>query len=198
MSQDWDRCYREGNIHWNRGEASPPLVQYLSEHPLTGRVLVPGCGLGHDAAHIADAGAEVVAVDIAPTALEMARQQYPHLDDACWFLGDLFDLPEEWREGFDFVVEHTCLSGLHPSMRAKYREVLTSVLKPGGMIVGVWFINPDLDPDETGPPFGIPVEELDALFAGDFDVVADYVPNVAFPGRAGRERLRVLRKQRVD
>ena len=197
MSQDWDRCYREGNIHWNRGEASPPLVQYLREHPLSGRVLVPGCGLGHDAAHIADAGADVVALDIAPTALEMARQHYPHLDDACWFLGDLFDLPQEWRGRFDYVVEHTCLSGLHPSMRPQYREALTSVLKPGGMIVGVWFINPDLDPEETGPPFGIPVEELDSLFAGDFDVVADYVPDLAFPGREGRERLRVLKKRTI-
>ena len=65
----------------------------------------------------------------------------------------------------------------------------------GGLLIGVWFINPDLDEGQTGPPFPIPVSELDALFAEKFDIVEDYIPTAAYAGREGRERIRVLRKR---
>lgn len=86
------------------------------------------------------------------------------------------------------------LSGLPPGMRADYRRGIDLALKPGGLLVGVWFINPDLDPGEEGPPFGISVPELTALFADGYEIVEDYVPAVAFKSREGRERLRVLRR----
>jgi hypothetical protein len=38
------------------------------------------------------------------------------------------------------------------------------------------------------------VAELTALFADGYEIVDDYVPNVTFPGREGRERVRVLRR----
>jgi hypothetical protein len=38
------------------------------------------------------------------------------------------------------------------------------------------------------------VAELAALFAEGYEIVDDYVPNVAFPGREGRERVRVPRR----
>ena len=51
-----------------------------------------------------------------------------------------------------------------------------------------------LDPGEEGPPYPLSVAELTALFAEGYEIVDDYVPNVAFPGREGRERVRVLRR----
>ena len=49
---------------------------------------------------------------------------------------------------------------------------------------------------EEGPPFPFSVPDLTALFANGYEIVADYVPDVAFRGREGRERLRVLRRDR--
>jgi hypothetical protein len=63
------------------------------------------------------------------------------------------------------------------------------------LLIGVWFINPDLDPGDEGPPYPFSVPDLTALFAGDYDIVADYVPDVAFTGRENRERVRVLRRK---
>jgi hypothetical protein len=57
----------------------------------------------------------------------------------------------------------------------------------------VWFINSALDPGKEGPPFPFSVTDLTALFAEGYDIVEDYVSDVAFPGREGRERMRVLR-----
>jgi hypothetical protein len=38
------------------------------------------------------------------------------------------------------------------------------------------------------------VAALTTLFGEDYEIVEDYVPDVAFPGREGRERMRVLRR----
>ena len=191
---DWDACYREKTTPWDRGEPSPPLREHLARHPLSGKVLVPGCGRGHDVALIAEHDCEVTGLDISETAVREAAAAHPR--HASTFMhGDLFRLPAELVGAFDFVIEHTCLSGMPPTMRAAYRDGVSAALRPGGCIVGVWFIQPDLDPGETGPPFPLPVAELDALFADDFEIIEDYVPRAAFPGREGRERVRVLRKK---
>ncbi len=137
----------------------------------------------------------MLGLDIAPLAIQMAKQSHPELPASTWQLGDLFELPSQSPEGFDAVVEHTCFCALPPDLRSKYRDVMRAILKPGGLLIGVWFINPDLDPGETGPPHPLPLDELNALFADDFDIVTDYVPDQAFPGREGRERVRVLRRR---
>ena len=190
---DWEKRYRDGDTHWDRGQASPPLAEQLRRHPLKGqRVLVPGCGRGHDVALLAASGADVTGLDIAPTAIREAAERHPEIA-ARLVVGDLFNLPSAFRQAFDVVVEHTCLSGLPPELRQQYRDGVSSALKPGGLIVGVWFINPQLDPGETGPPYPLSVAELDALFADGFEIVDDYVPEVGYEGREGRERVRVLR-----
>ncbi len=193
---NWEQLYQEGSTHWDRGHPSPPLRQYLSDKELAGRVIVIGCGRGHDVAHLAERGVDVTGLDIAPTAIADAKARYPHLEDR-FHVADLFDLPADFCGSFDVVVEHTCLSGLPPELRKSYRAGVDALLKEGGHVVGVWFINPDLDPGETGPPFPLPVSALDALFE-DYEISDDYVPDAAFEGREGRERLRVLKKRPAD
>ena len=109
-------------------------------------------------------------------------------------MGDLSDPPEEMRGAFDMVLEHTCMSALPPELRADYRRGIDLTLRPGGLLIGVWYIDPDLDPGYEGPPYPFRVPDLTALFAEGYEIVEDYVPDAAFDGREGRERLRVLRR----
>jgi hypothetical protein len=62
------------------------------------------------------------------------------------------------------------------------------------VLIGVWFISPALDPGEEEPPYPISVAELTVLFAEGYEIVDAYVPDVAFCGREGPERVRVLRR----
>lgn len=190
---DWDEHYKTGEVFWDKGRASPPLQEYLEHHPLHGRTLVPGCGRGHDLAMAVEHGLDAIGLDIAPTGLADARALYPQIADR-FMLGNFFDLPAEFRGAFDVVVEHTLLCALPPEMRGEYRRAVDVALRRGGLLVGVWFINPKLDRGEEGPPFGISVAELTTLFEDEYEIVDDYVPSVAFPNREGRERLRVLRR----
>ena len=190
---DWDQSYRTGEVFWDRGAPSPTLKQYLERNAVRGRALVPGCGRGHEVALAVAHGLDSVGLDIAPTGITEAKAIYPHLADR-FHVGDFFDPPANMRDGFDVVLEHTCMSALPPAMRPEYRRGVDSTLRRGGLLVGVWFINPDLDPGEEGPPHPLSVETLTALFKNGYEIVDDYVPDVAFPGREGRERLRVLRR----
>jgi SAM-dependent methyltransferase len=190
---DWDEKYRTGEIFWDKGAPSPPMIQYLDRHPVRGRALVPGCGHGHEVALAVEHGLDAIGLDIAPTGVAEARALYPKLA-ARFVVGDVFDPPAEMRGAFDVVLEHTCMSALPPALRPDYRRGLDLMLKPGGLLIGVWYINPDLDPGEEGPPFAFSVPDLTALFADGYEIVEDYVPDVAFPARLGRERVRVLRR----
>src|SRR5580704_6679400 len=190
---NWDEMYRKGESPWDKGAPSPPMKQYLERHPVRGRALVPGCGRGHEVALAVEHGLDATGLDIAPTAVAEARTQYPELADR-FVTGSLFDPPQEMRGAYDVVLEHTCMSALPPALRAKYRHGIDLTLRRGGLLIGVWFINPDLDPGEEGPPYPFGVADLTALFAEGYEIVDDYVPDVAFAGREGRERVRVLRR----
>ena len=190
---DWDEHYKTGQVFWDKGTASPPLTEYLKQHSIRGKALVPGCGRGHDLAMAVEQGVDAIGVDVAPTAIAEARALYPWIADR-FRIGSFFDPPNEFRDAFDVVLEHTLLCALPLEMRGEYRRAVDATLRRGGLLIGVWFINPALDPGEEGPPFGISVPELTALFERGYEVVDDYVPKVAFPNREGRERLRVLRR----
>lgn len=190
---NWEEIYQKGEAFWNKGEPSPPMKQYLERHPVRGRALVPGCGHGHEVALAVEHGLDAIGLDIAPTGVAEARALYPKLAER-FVVGDLFNPKAEMRGAFDVVLEHTCMSGLHPTLRADYRRGIDLTLKRGGLLIGVWFIEPDLDPGDEGPPFPFSVPDLTALFAQGYEVVEDYVPDVSFPTRVKQERIRVMRR----
>ncbi len=190
---NWDECYQKGDVFWDKGMPALAMKQYLERHPVSGRALVPGCGRGHEVALAVEFGLDAIGLDIAPTAVAEARALYPQLTER-FVIGNLFDPPTELRGAFDLVLEHTCMSALPPTLRADYRRGIDQTLRPGGLLIGVWYINPARDPGAEGPPFPLPVEALTELFSGGYEILDDYVPDLAFPGREGRERVRVLRR----
>src|ERR1700750_525134 len=69
-----------GDFPLDKGAPAPPLLEWLATRgAMRGSVLVPGCGLGYDVRAIAAASPEarVVGVDLAPSALDRARQFPP-------------------------------------------------------------------------------------------------------------------------
>lgn len=159
-----------------------------------GPVLVPGCGLGHDVRALGMLGIPVVGVDVSPSAVERARG-FPRAGEETYELGDFLD--PAWRDGREFsaVWEHTCFCAIDPGDRSRYAEAVVGCLPAGGLLAGVFFLNP-YDPGEEacGPPFGVTVAELDAWFSPWFERVDAWVPHGAFPGREGREWLGLFRK----
>jgi methyl halide transferase len=188
---DWDLLYRTGNTPWDRG-AAPPLLEFLRTHRITGEVLVPGCGAGHDVRALAAQGDDVTGLDLSPTALRIARAHAPAGSES-YAEGDLFALPREWDERFDWVVEHTCFCAIPPAMRPDYAEAISRVLKPGGRFLAIFFLDPGV---EQGPPHGATREEIAGLFDPDLELIEEWLPDKVFPGREGSEICQ-LRRRRI-
>ena len=180
---DWEDRYQTGDTPWEKGEAAPPLTDFLARHSIRGRVLVPGCGTGHDVRALASQGASVVGLDLAEMAITLALS-IPPAGNETYEQGDLFALPESWNGRFDWVVEHTCFCAIDPALRADYVRAIARVLKPGGHYFAILYMTPDA---ETGPPFGTSREEITRLFEPHFTFLEEWVPSRTFEGREGRE-----------
>ncbi|MDD5200736.1 MAG: methyltransferase domain-containing protein [Terrimicrobiaceae bacterium] len=189
---DWESRYLTGDTPWEKGAPAPPLVEWLSRNEIRGHVLVPGCGSGHEVRELARAGAEPIGLDVAPSAINFADSQ-PRVGPERYRLADFFELPPELAEAFDWVFEHTCFCAIEPDRRVDYVTAALAALKPGGRLLAIFYLDPGND--EKGPPYGVARDELDALFAKSFEMLEEYVPTRAFPGREGRELVRLLRRR---
>lgn len=198
---DWEQHYLDDHTPWDKGEASPPLIDWLDANPgrILGRLLSPGCGLGYDLRAIATIcpEAELIGLEISPTAIDRARE-FPVIGGERYELGDLFDLPPDWIGAFDWIWEHTCFCAITPEMREDYVKAVASALKPGGQFLGVFYLNPydDEHAPGEGPPHGCSPEELEQRFVdeGPFEIVERYVPERTYQGREDRELVLRLRK----
>jgi SAM-dependent methyltransferase len=195
MAGDWEERYQRGETPWEKGRAHPELLAFLRRHSMPGRVLVPGCGHGHDVRALAASADEVIGIDIAESAIA-AAESYPVVGGERYVLGDFFALGGKLRGEFDWVFEHTCFCAIDPGQRSAYVSSVAAALRPGGHLLAIFYLNPGLDPGESGPPFGVTAKELDERFSPDFELLAEWVPDETFPGREEGELCRLLRRRR--
>ena len=179
---DWEAHYQAGDTPWEKGEPSPGLVDFLAAHAdlKRGSVLVPGCGMGHDARAFAQAGFAVTGLDVAPSAVRLAKERTPTGLQIDFRLGDF--LADEPHQLFDWVFEHTCFCAIDPARRDDYVRAVLRWLKPGGDYLAVNYLIPDTD----GPPFGTTREELVQRFSPHFELLEEWVPR-SYPNRTGLE-----------
>ena len=89
---DWESRYQVGDMPWEKGLASPPLLELLGKFQDwgSGPVLVPGCGLGHDVRALGVLGIPVLGLDLAPSAVARARE-FPGTGMESYELGNFLD-----------------------------------------------------------------------------------------------------------
>jgi len=183
----WNDRWAEGETGWDMGHAAPPFVSAVGEGLIEppGRVLVIGCGAGHDARFLAAQGFDVTGIDVAPLAIERARVLDTE-ETVDYRVADLFALPDDgdYRD-VDVVLEHTCFCAIPPHRRDEYVGAVARVLRRGGNLLGLFFI---IEPEE-GPPFGATEAEIRHRFGGDFHICLAREPQDSHPERQGREML---------
>ena len=125
------------NIPWARLEVNPLLETYLSatkEHK--GKALVIGCGLGDDAYALADAGYDVLAIDVSQTALDLAQKRFPD-SNILFEKQDIFDMPKKYYEHFDFVFESLTIQSLPREFREKIIHAIAHTVVIDGKLLVV-------------------------------------------------------------
>lgn len=190
---DWEAAYQRGETPWELGQPAPPLVDLVTAYrDRLGRVLVPGCGRGDDALYVATLGATVTGWDSAPTAIAAARERARAQGRAVAFaVRDALN-PEPADAGaFDTWIEHTFFTALPPSLRPRYVAAAARLLRPGGLILGVYL----LGKEEGGPPFAVTEAQLRTLFTPAFQVVTLAPAANSIGMGVGRELVAVLERR---
>jgi SAM-dependent methyltransferase len=182
----WEHLYGDDvDAGWELGRAAPPLVEYFAAHPPAGlRVLVVGCGRGHEARLLAGLGATVTAIDLAAAAIEAAAAATPPTLTIDYRVADLFELGRTPAR-YDLIAEHTCFCAIDPLRRDEYVDQVAAALVPGGALVGLFYAHGR----PGGPPFTVDADELRARFGRRFlvDSLAPAAGSVL--GRQGQELL---------
>ena len=131
----WDNRYVDDHIPWDRQGVSPALYHWLEAGTLIpGRILVPGCGRGHEVLELTRCGFDVTALDISPTAIAFLRQrlgeQRLHADVQ---QVDLF----AWEPdgAYDAIYDQTGLCAMVPSQWPDYERRLHRWLHSDGHLI---------------------------------------------------------------
>lgn len=159
-SDYWSARYKEGKTGWDRGDASPSLIQWIETGKMTpGRILVPGCGRGHEVVELCRRGFDVTAIDFSQHPIDHLREilQTQQLT-ATLVQSDVLHFQPD--QTFDAVYEQTCLCAMYPNHWSDYEAQLQRWLKPQGQLFACFMQSPE----HLNPPFHCDVDAMRQLF----------------------------------
>lgn len=152
-----------GAIPWAALAPQPGLVEWLNgQPPGAGRpALIVACGVGDDAEEVSRRGYTVTAFDLVPAAIGHCRERFPE-SAADYRVADLFQLPAEWRQAFDLVVEIRTLQSLPLPLRPEAVAIIAGTVRPGGQVF-VHGLGRDDDEAPGTRPWPVSHRELSAF-----------------------------------
>ncbi len=218
----WQARFEADAIPWDRGGVNPQLEAWIrsgllkssasmeprprgNDEPRLTRVLVPGCGGGHEVEFLAEWGFDVTGIDYAPAAIERVRERLRELfrsgranqvNRVELIEADL--LAWEPTALFDAIYEQTCLCAMYPDDWRAYADRLRDWLRPGGKLFAL-FMQMRRPGAATGfiegPPYHCDINAMRALFVDeDWEWSKPAYPVVAHP--SGAEELAVVLTRR--
>ena len=158
--QPWDASYLDGPAPWDTGQPQPAILRLAAEGAFRGPVLDAGCRTGENAIYVASLGLHVLGVDVAETALSIARGKTAARGiDADFVVADAFHLDRLGRV-FETVLDCGLFHTFDSDERRDYVASLEYVTGRGGHLYVLCFsdVGPDIGPHP------ISQEELRAAF----------------------------------
>jgi SAM-dependent methyltransferase len=156
----WDASYYDGPAPWDVGRPQPTVARLALEGGFTGTVLDAGCGTGENSLLVAALGLPVLGVDVAETALSMAREKAAERGIPAEFAwADALRLERLGRR-FDTVLDCGLFHSFDGDERPGYVASLASVTGHGATLYVLCFSDVGSD---TGP-HPVSRDELAAAF----------------------------------
>ncbi len=184
----WSERFEQHFTPWDRGAVPLALQEYVARDPQPRRVLIPGCGVGHEVAYLSAAGWEVCAIDFSAAAVAAARaalgQWARRVQQADFFT---YEPPGPLQMIYERAFLCALPRRLWPALAARWAELLP----PGGLLAGFFYF----DEAPKGPPFGTSPEQLQALLAPAFERIEDAAVHDSILPFRGKERWQIWRRR---
>lgn len=190
-ARKWELDYEHKTDGWDLGGPTPAFKRLaLSGGFKPGKMIVLGAGRGHDAREFARHGFQVTAVDFASQAVREMQLLADPAAPVDILQHDIFRLPLAMDNSFDYLLEYTCFCAIDPTRRADYADLVTRLLRPGGLYIDLAF---PLDGRVGGPPFAVSVTQVVRLFEErGFKLIARETPIDSVAARRGKEELLIF------
>jgi len=189
----WEADYQRGTDGWDLGGPTPIFKRLASSNRFKpGRMIVLGAGRGHDAREFSRHGFLVTAVDFSDYAAGQMRQLIDPAAPIEILQHDIFRLPDEMNNSFDYLLEYTCFCAIDPRRRAEYADLVTRLLRPAGIYIDLAF---PLDNRKGGPPYAVKESEIFNLFEScGFKLLSREKPIDSVKPRRHAEELFIFQK----
>ncbi len=155
---------------WEIGRPQPAIIELWDRGLVTGSVLDAGCGTGENALFLAERGLPVWGIDLAGSAIGMARSKaaVKNLPAARFLIGDALRL-ERLGLVFDTVIDVGLFHALRDEERDLYVASLGRAVRPGGLVHILCYS--DQEPGDDGPR-RIGRDEISAAFRSSWRVAS--------------------------
>jgi len=172
MNNFFENVYKNASenldkIPWATFDANEYLQDFFKnkEKVTNKKALVIGCGLGDDAQFLTKMGYIVDAIDISPTSIKLAKQRFDN-KNINFSVEDIFELPSNMINNYDFVYEGLTIQSIDPKHRIQLIEIISSLNNDNGELLLYTNYQEDID-TFGGPPWPLYKRDL-ALFL-DYD-----------------------------
>ncbi|HHK8519247.1 TPA: thiopurine S-methyltransferase [Vibrio parahaemolyticus] len=196
----WHSKWASNQIGFHLEDVNPllPACWHHANPKREDKVLVPLCGKSEDLVWLATKHDSVEGVELSQIAVRsfFAEHFYTptvtpisgmhelyQFDELSIYTGDFYTAPVSQA---DIVYDRAALVALPQDMREEYVARLKLLLNPGGRILLVTLNYPQ--EEMAGPPFSVPLEEIQQLFAGykvtclNVDQADEHHPKIAKKG----------------
>ena len=168
----WNSKYINKEHGWDIGKPTPIFKKWSSKYksPENINICIPGCGYGHDAIYLANAGFNVYAFDFSKDAINYLNSKINKQINLKTFCTDFFKISDDFLHTFDFILEYTFYCAISPSRRQEYIDKCHGLLKDKGKIISI-MLQIERNNKSQGPPFQVTKDELTLNFKNKFKII---------------------------
>tara|TARA_B110000196_G_scaffold119596_1_gene103829 strand:+ start:42 stop:653 length:612 start_codon:yes stop_codon:yes gene_type:complete len=180
----WNSKYINKEHGWDIGEATPIFKNWSSkfQSPENINICIPGCGYGHDAIYLANAGFNVYAFDFSKDAINILNSKMTSGIFLKTYCIDFFKISDDFLYQFDFILEYTFYCAISPSKRLQYVDKCHGLLKEKGRLISI-MLQFENNRGSNGPPFQVTRDELTLNFEKKFNVIKIEKSNLSIEPR---------------
>lgn len=152
LLKKWEDRYKTGDLPWDSGIRSRELARVLEEQKIAPcRTVELGAGSGTNAVFLAEQGFDVTALELSPTAVELAKKRAEDANVSVEFLSaDVGNLDRDLQP-FDFLFDRGCFHCVRRENLSGFRKTLKQLSRPGTrylLLTG----NANEQTEDQGPP----------------------------------------------